>query len=398
KSWTVQDTVNYLVVMAERPGGRSPSMLRGVPGMRLFCDLGGDPVRGMHNAEGLLVVVSGNTLYKVASDGTSKAVGEIPGVRRCSMSHNQVKGGNQVCIANGVSGYVFDTRDESLTHITDDAFPGASSFGFLDGYMTVIEPGHRYAFTSMLADGLNYNALDRYQAEASPDKLVGQAITHREWWLFGARTIEPFVDTGANTGTFQRAGGTVIEVGCASGDSIATMDNTVYWLGNDGVVYRANGYTPQRISTHAIEQAISRCMIEYAFAFTFESRGHSVYYLTFLDGQTWGYDAASGQWHRRQSEGLDRWRVNDLAKCYGQWIAGDYSNGKLYTLDWDAQHENGEVLERRRVTGVLHDNQNRVIVNGLQLVVETGVNGSLPGMTISGDLPDDHVGASGTYQ
>src|SRR5699024_1535495 len=140
----------------------------------------------------------------------------------------------------------------------------------------------------------------------------------------------------------------------------------------------------------------SRCMIEYAFAFTFESRGHSVYYLTFLDGQTWGYDAASGQWHRRQSEGLDRWRVNDLTKCYGQWIAGDYSNGKLYTLDWDVQDENGDELERRRITGVLSDSQNAVIVNGLELVIDTGAT-QPPAIGISGRLPENGCGQPVTY-
>src|SRR5690625_4531162 len=313
------------------------------------------------------------------------------------MSHNQVKGGNQVCIANGVSGYVYDTRDDSLTHITDDAFPGASSFGFLDGYMTVIEPGHRYAFTSMLADALNYNALDRYQAEASPDKLVGQAITHREWWLFGTRTIEPFVDTGANTGTFQRAGGTVIEVGCASGDSIATMDNTVYWLGNDGVVYRANGYTPQRISTHPIEQAISRCNMEQAFAFAYDDRGHKIYYLTFPDGMTWGYDAASGEWHRRQSYGFDRWRINDLTRCYGQWLAGDFTNGVIYRLDWNAAHENGQTLERRRTMGYISDSGNRVVINGFRLSLQTG-SVQPPALGISGYLPSAGCGSTVSYK
>ncbi|MDN4481863.1 hypothetical protein, partial [Demequina muriae] len=254
-----------------------------------------------------------------------------------------------------------------------DGFPGAISFDFVDGYVLGIEPARRFAFTSDLAAAGSYSTLDRYEAEGSPDLLVGQAVTHREWWLMGERTIEPFTNTGAATGTFQRSQGTVIEVGLAATHAVAVMDNSVFWLGSDGIVYRANGYTPQRISTHAIEQAIARCNMAQAFAFTFEDKGHKVFYLTFPDGQTWGYDAATGEWHRRKSHNLDRWRINCLVKWRGKWIAGDYANGILYQLDWDTQDENGEPMERRRITGVTHDNQNAIVINGLELVVDTGL-------------------------
>lgn len=379
KAWSCQDTVNYIPVRAEREGTRSPSILRGAPGMVAFADLGTNaPIRGVHNVEGLLLAVSGTKLFKIAASGASTLIGTIPGVERVSMAHNQITGGNEVAIANGQSGYVYNTTTGMLVQITDDGFPGAISFDFCDGYMMAVEPGRRFGFHSQLANAADYNTLDRYEAEGSPDKLVGQIVTHREWWLFGERTIEPYVNTGATTGTFQRSSGTVIEIGAASRSAIVQMDNSVFWLGDDGVVYRANGYTPVRISTHAIEQAIARCNMAQAFAFTFEDRGHQILYLTFPDGMTWGYDAASGEWHRRQSDGFDRWRINTLTRWNGQWIAGDYSNGKLYRLDWSVQSENGAVLERRRVTGVLSNDQNPVNVNGVALVFDTGMGGETP--------------------
>src|SRR5690348_1577296 len=150
------------------------------------------------------------------------------------------------------------------------------------------------------------------------------------------------------------------------------MDNSLFWLGNDGIVYRANGYTPQRVSTHPVEQAISRCNRNAAFAFTFEDRGHKVYYLTFPDGETWGYDAASGEWHRRKSYGLRRWRIADLVYWNGHWIGGDYVNGKLYVLSWDCQQEDGQILERRRIFGPVTDDQNPIIVNGIEIVANVG--------------------------
>lgn len=373
KEWSAQDTVNYIVVNAERQGTRSPTKLRGVPGMVLFADLGTDaPIRGAHNCEGLLLVVSGRSLFKVAPSGASTLIGTIPGASRVSMAHNQYQGGYQVAIANGTGGYVYNTLDDSLVQITDEGFPGAISFDYVDSYITGIEPGKRFAFTSQLADATDYNTLDRQEAEGSPDLLVGQLVTHREWWLFSKRSIEPYVNTGANTGTFQRASGVFIERGAASTHCMVALDNAPFWVGDDGIVYRANGYTPQRISTVAIEHALAQCDLSRCFAFTFEDQGHKVYYLTCPDGQTWGYDVQTQEWHRRQSYGLNRWRVSTLTKWNDQWIAGDYANGKLYMLDWNTQAEGDQVLERRRITGVMSDTENALIVNSIRLVVDTG--------------------------
>lgn len=403
KAWSDQDTVNWIPVVAERGGTRTPTMLRDAPGLVVISDLGTNaPIRGTHNVEGLLLAVSGNKLFKIGVDGAGTEIGTIPGVERVSMAHNQITGGNEVAIANGQSGYVYNTVTETLTQITDDGFPGAISFDFCDGYIMGIEPGRRFGFHSQLAAAGDYNTLDRYEAEGSPDKLVGQIVTHREWWLFGERTIEPYVNTGAATGTFQRASGTVMQKGLASRWAVAQIDNSVMWLGSDDVVYRAEGYTPVRKSTHAIEQAIARCNTAQAFAFVFDDRGHQIFYLTFPDGQTWGYDAASGEWHRRQSYGLNRWRINTLTKWRGAWIAGDYTNGRLYQLDWNTSNEAGEVLERRRVTGVLSDNQNQVIVNGVALVFDTGAERSpspiIPPITISGHVSGGVSGAAVFYQ
>lgn len=395
RPWSVQDTVNLIPVYAEKEGTRSPKMLRCAPGFSDFADTGTNaPIRGMRNVEGLFLVVSGTTLFSIATNGAVKALGTIPGTGRVVMAHNQITNGNEVAIP-GTSGYVYNTVTGVLQRITDEGFPGAVTFDYIDSYITFIEPGRRFAGFSDLADAMEYNTLDRVEAEGAPDKLVGQIVTHREWWLFGERTIEPFTNTGASQGTFQRSGGTVMEVGAASPYAISRLDNSVFWLGSDGVVYRANGFSPQRISTYPIEQAIARCTWETAFSFTYEDRGHKIFYLTFQDGQTWGYDVATQEWHRRQSKGLDRWRINDLVRWNGKWIAGDYSNGKLYELDWNVQTEAGVEMERMRVSGVLSDEQNPIIVNAVELVFDTGQPQKapvIPPLNISGNAPNGAIG------
>lgn len=395
KPFSAQDTVNYMVVQAERAGTRSGGILRCCPGLRELANTGsGAPIRGMRNVEGTLLVVAGQTLYRVDNRYVCHAIGTVPGTGRVRMAHNQVTNGYEVAIPNGQSGYVYKTGDGSFVQITDDAFPGAVTFDFADGYILGVDPTKRFAFTSDLLNALSYSTLDRQMAESSPDALIGQAVSHREWWLFGERTTEIWRDTGEATGTWERSSGTGLEVGAASPWAISNLDNSIFWLGSDGIVYRANGYVPQRISTYPIEQAISRCTLATAFSFVYEDRGHKVFYLTFQDGHTWGYDVATQEWHRRESYEMDRWRLNDLVKWNGMWVGGDIRNGKLYVLDWDVQAEDDQPLVRMRTTGVLSDSQNALIVNAIELVIDTGlpVSPAIPVLRLGGDLPNAFVG------
>jgi hypothetical protein len=370
--WSAQDCVNYIPVMAERPGTRSPGMLRQAPGCRVFTTDGvSSPVRGLHSAEGLLIAIKGQTLYSYDADGAATSLGTIPGVKRCSIAHNQITSGNQIAIANGSSGYVYNTVTGVLAQITDEGFPGAKVFDFVDQYIVGVEPLGRYWFWSDLAAAGDYNTLDRAEAETAPDKIVTLIATHGEVFVLGERTSEFFYNTGGATGTFQRrdAG---MEVGCGAQHSVVRLDNSVVWLGHDGSVYRLNGYQPQRISTHAVEQAIARCNWADAYAYTFEDRGHKIYYLTFTDGQTFGFDMATGMWHRRKSYGLDFWRMSHLVRLGRAWVGGDYTNGSLYILDWRRNDEAGEPLERINTLAPLHDNGNRLIVNALKIEVDAG--------------------------
>ena len=52
-----------------------------------------------------------------------------------------------------------------------------------------------------------------------------------------------------------------MEVGCTAAASIDKLQGAIYWLGQSaqgaGVVYRAKGYQPERISTFALEKVIA---------------------------------------------------------------------------------------------------------------------------------------------
>ncbi len=376
-AWSVQDVCNFLPVVADQPGTKTQFKLRTPPGLKPYQRIGPGPIRGVHNAEGRLFVVSGQTLYEVTAKGVGISRGTIPGVGRVRMAHNQVKNGNQLAVVNGQSGYIYNTATQVFTRITDDGFPGAIDVKFIDGYLFYLEPFGRFWLHSDLADGLSYNTLDRGEAESQPDRLVGLAVNQGEVILFGERTTEFYGNTGEATGTFQSKGVTA-DVGCASRDTVQNLDNSVMWLGNDGVVYRLDGYRAVPISTRAIEKTIAKSDWKNAFAFTWEDEGHKVYYITFPDGETYGYDVVVGLWHRRQSFGLKRWRLNTVTSWGRQWIGGDFQDGRLWLLDWDYVMEGDDELIATYTSAEISDSGNRIGIPEMDLQFDVGRKQTVP--------------------
>lgn len=370
--FNLQDCVNYVPEAAQDPQARSRMILRGVPGMTLLGSCGAAPIRGLHDVEGQLFAVAGDQLYSVSGAGVTKALGTITGVGRVSMSHNFQANGYQLVIAAGTDGFVYDTYAGTLMPITSDGWRGSMCTNFIDSYITQLAPGGKYWYHSMLADATTYQTTDEYQAEAAPASIVSMITNHEELWVLTTRTIQIFIDVGQADNAFAPQQGTLIEVGCAGTNTVAQLDNTIIWLGNDGIVYMAAGYMPVRVSTYSVEQEIAKCNMAQAFCFTWIDRGHKVYYLSFPDGKTWGFDVTTKLWHRRASYGADNWRAGALVPWQGKYVAGDLYNGNLYVLDWNNFTENGAELVAMRRTPYVHENQNRLTMAELELYMDTG--------------------------
>src|SRR5690606_33367320 len=262
----------------------------------------------------------------------------------------------------------------------DSSYPGASIVEFIDGYLMQLEPFGRFLLHSDLANALSYNALDRFDAETAPAMTDGLAILQQEEWALGERAIDVFENVGAAQGTF-RDNGASCSRGCVARWATAVIAHGLAWLGDNGTVYHARGYDPVRISTRAIEVALSShplANLRNAFAFVWEDRGHAVYYLTVPGGQTFGYDFSTGLWHRRasshpQRELSGRWRLNELIRHNGKWVGAAYKAGKIFDLGraYLMQGEHSPLV-RERVPPVAHNNADRFVVNGAELLDDRG--------------------------
>jgi hypothetical protein len=361
--------------------GKEPAFLQRAPGLRLLSNVGTGPIRGLWQFAGFGYAVSGNTLYKVASDWTATALGIIAGSGPVSMSDN----GTQLFVAANGPSYIYNALTNTFLQITDPDFPGAVTVGYLDGYFVFNEPNSQRIWVTSLLDGLSIDPLDFASSEGSPDGLLSIIVTNREAWLFGTNSVEVWYDAGTADFPLQRIQGAFNEVGCAAPYAVAKMDNTVFWLGADargrGMVYRANGYVGQRISTHAVEWQIQQYgNLSDAIAYTYQQDGHSFYVLIFPQADTtWVYDLSTGAWHERagwDNGRFTRHRSNCQMSFNSEIVVGDYEDGNLYAFDLDVYADNGAIQRWLRSWRALPMGQNtlrRTTQHSLQLDCETGV-------------------------
>jgi hypothetical protein len=227
-------------------------------------------------------------------------------------------------------------------------------------------------------------------------------VDHSEVWLFGTNSVEVWYNSGNADFPLQRIQGAFNEIGCAATFSVAKLDNGLFWLGADargkGIVYRANGYTGQRVSTHAVEWQIQQYEnISDAVAYTYQMDGHAFYVLTFPSANaTWVYDVSTGTWHERAgwyNGQQTRQRGHMMMAFDGQICVGDYQNGNIYaySLDVYADYDRPQRWVRSwRALPTGQNNLKRTAHHALQLDIETGVallrGTSGPIFTESGDL------------
>jgi hypothetical protein len=366
-------------------GGKEAGFLSRCPGLKYLQTVGTGPVRGLwaHQTNGSdFYVASGQEFYKLSGlTGTPTLLGTITGTGPVSIADN----GAQLFIACNPDSYIYNETLNTFAQITDIDFPGAVTVGYLDGYFVFNEPDSQKFWVTQLFEGTQVDPLDFASSEGSPDGLVGIIVDHREVWLFGTDSVEVWYDAGLADFPLARIQGAFNEIGCVAAFSIAKLDNGLFWLGTDargqGIVYRANGYTGQRISTHAIEYAIAQYgNISDAVAYTYQQEGHAFYVLTFPSGNaTWVYDAATQAWHERagwDNGEFTRHRSNCQCNFGGNIIVGDYENGNIYTFDLDVYADNSDIQKWLRSWRAIPTGQNtlkRSSQHNLQLDCEAGV-------------------------
>jgi hypothetical protein len=284
------------------------------------------------------------------------------------------------------------TATPALTQMLDGPFNGANTVDNVDNYIIFNSPNsNQWGCTnvgSIVSSGLNFAA-----TLTAPGNLVGVIVNKREVFLLSEYTSEVWVDVGSYPFPFQIVPGSSIQHGCAARGSISRLGESFAFLAQDSrgiaTIVMMNGYSAQRISTHAVEYAIQNYSITSdATAFTYQEDGHEFYVLTFPTADvTWVYDLATQLWHKRawtdNANVNHRIRANCMMNFGGKVIVGDWENGNLYYMDKNYLTDAGQKVIRKRRCPHLTQDLKRMFHSDFQIQFQPGVGlqtgqGSLP--------------------
>jgi hypothetical protein len=264
---------------------------------------------------------------------------------------------------------------------TDGAFEGGTSVDIVDNYFVYNKPNTQIWASSNLLSPLT-NPLSFASKDGAPDNLVSLIVDHREVYLLGEQSSEVWVDVGAFPFPFQRIPGTSTQHGIVAKNSMARVGNSFAYVSRNirgqGMIVQMNGYTPQRISTHAVENTLVNQKIDDAIAWTYQLEGHECYVVTFPSLQlTWVYDATTQMWHKwlycNDKNQYERHRGNCCAVFQGKVLVGDYENGQIYELDPNNYTDNGHNIRRLRRCPHLVTDLQRQFFDELQIQFQPGV-------------------------
>lgn len=368
--------------MEESGEGKNPKALYGTPGLRLLLSLPfSGPGRGVFAPSvGGMIAVRGSNVYRVDSSWNARLVGSMATSNgKVSIDDN----GSVAFIVDGSGGYTVDLVTNEFNRILSDGFYGADIVSVLDNYAVFNRPGTNQFYLSGIGSA-TFDPLDTSTVEGAPGNLVSLIADHGELWLFKTNSTEVYFDSGNTDFPFERRG-TYIEHGCAAKHSVIKMDNSIFWLGNDdkgnGIIWRANAYTPVRISTHAIEFAIQGYpRIDDCIAYTYQQEGSMFAVFNFPSGnETWVFDASTNLWHKREwrdpvDNSRHRHRSNGHCFFNGEHVVCDWENGNIYALDLDHYSDNGDPLVSVRTSGPISNKDYLWMYwDSLQVDLEAGV-------------------------
>ena len=333
-------------------------------GLAVSSTVGAGPINGIMSKKGTfsgdLFAVSNNTLYREAT-----SEGAITGSGVVSIAGSD----NEVVVTRGGTAYSYNG-----TNLAAIAFPDSAdvrAVAFINGRFVMIRDGSAKFYWSNILDGRTIDPLNFATAERQPDQLLDLIARGDILWLFGQSTVEAWSNDGADADIpFSRIEQVVFDVGVIATGCAVQADNTVMFIGVDGVLYRV-GEVPERISDHSVEERILSSDTHRLF--TFKYQGHE-FIAVRLDDETLAYDCATQQFCELQSSG-----GNWIAQC-GTMVDdvayfGHVSSNKIMVFDgWD---DLGDELERRFSAAVPLDQP--LTVSNIQLWCNAGQTGILVG-------------------
>lgn len=357
--------MNRYLEKDEGNGGKAQWMLMPSPGLRTFGSL---PISAVSSGfafqigatERSFSIGKDGALYEIFADGSSVnrgpvAVSLVPG----RIVANQT----QLLILAGGKLYRYTLATNSLsaalTYSDASPIPPIADIGVSDGYgIASIANTNKFQICNIL-NFSTWDPGDVAQVLYFSDNIVSMIVDHRDIIFLGHKQSISYYDSGNADFPFTPLPASFMEDGSQAVLGAVRLDNTIYWVESDErgglIAKKLAGYTPQRVSTHAIEQAWQKySTTSDLVSYSFQIGGHSFWHIYFpTANKSWRFDAATQQWgevaflepttgaftaHRSQCHWV----------AFGKHLVGDWNSGQIFEMSPNIYDDFGHPMRRVR--------------------------------------------------
>jgi hypothetical protein len=283
----------------------------------------------------------------------------------------------------GACSIVFDDNGDvgisdgtTLYHWTGSTFSkpttqsAVGTLTFIGGFAVYNEPESGRFWWSSTNNMQAWDGLDFATAEGKPDVLLRVTESYKQLWLWGAETTEIWSLEGGQDRPFSPY--TVMERGIGASYSVVSEDNSQFFLGNDWIFYRADGYRPVMVSNPAVQAMVATVPEEHranCWGFAYTDGFNKFVTWVFPGYLTLQLNLSTNFWNVARTYERDDWDV-----LGSQFTRSDYvlSGAGISRLTRDLNTDNGEAVWRGGVSAPLADGLARVLINSFVLDVEVG--------------------------
>ena len=384
-----EEAINLYAETIESAGAQTQRSYFYTPGTAVFATLSGTP-RGSWEINGRAFAVAGTELVELFANGAHAVLGAVVDD---SLPASLAASSIELLVVSGGRAYCMNLATNVVTDVTALLVGVPVKVEFGDSYFVLTLAGTNKFQISGILDGLTWPGLQVNAVSVFPEHINSISVNHRELWVFGGRHIQPYSNTGA-ANIYDVIPGALIEKGTVSAFSPIRLDNTLFWIDQDErgncSAWRANGYTPQRVSTHAVETALSSyANIGKQVSYSYQEMGH-LFWAVYVPGTdcTWFFDVAEGLWHKRAFwtgsvyEPHHSW---NHVFAFGKHLVGDWSSSNIYELSMSYYDDAGSTIIRTRQSPFVVNEMEYIRIASLTMDLETGLGPQPPFVDGNGD-------------
>lgn len=286
------------------------------PGLSAYKDLSGTLTRGIDTSidqfNNDMFVVYDDQFKRITTAGTvglniavtQGGSGNIANDSKpVSMAFSAIQ---EMALVSGGKFYVYDGTDLHDMEGFDADLTNLYwvNVVYLAGRFVIIPNDDDQFWWTDTLDGTAIDALAFATAERKGSNLRAGTEFGGDLWLFERDNIEIWTPTGRSDLPFQLRPGGIIDKGIIGPYAHTRVGQSLFWMSDDRVVYRAEGQGASPVSTPAIServQGLSDANGALVTAFSYIDDGHQFVVFNVPQVGALVYDTTTGEWHERIS-------------------------------------------------------------------------------------------------